>query len=565
MLLYSETQLISLKGVLDISMGKKILNLLLFLLITAGLVVMTLFFGREQKSVMLYNFCFLGAMAVLYMAGMLGGMFRMDDLAGALKRAAAEITSIFKIPGKISAGDLPALEGMFENRYLDKKLKDFENDIDKSQEGIGDIEDYINEEELSIHVHRRLMELVPDIFTSLGILGTFVGLVWGLKSFNPGSYETMTSSVGSLVDGIKVAFLTSIYGIAYSIIYSYGAKSEYSFMTEKLAAFLNKFHSYVMPSAENESRNLLVSSQKIQTDAMNKMTGQFTEQLAASFEQVITPTFQKMNDSLDTLVTSVTQVQTEAIQDILNVFLKEMRSSFQLQFDDFNMAMEMTRKAQEDNVNYTAGLYQSLSGQLQESYSSQEKAMRESAAAMADMQTKLTASVTQMTKDTQAVQKELSRDYQHVMDYMKDAEQSAAKFWVACNQTMKRYVEAAASSMENISTESAGGVQVVEGGKKVVESFEEKMKEFNQYQQLSYQTLEQVQRLLSDISAAGTGDVYLKGGRNQELNQQRSLDRIHQLLEEQGEREQAVLEEINTNLKEYAKTSSKGKFNLFSK
>ncbi len=26
--------------------------------------------------------------------------------------------------------------------------------------------------------------MVPDIFTSLGILGTFVGLVWGLKNLN---------------------------------------------------------------------------------------------------------------------------------------------------------------------------------------------------------------------------------------------------------------------------------------------------------------------------------------------------------------------------------------------
>ena len=57
-----------------------------------------------------------------------------------------------------------------------------------------------------------------DSFTSIGILGTFVGLVWGLKDFQPSDYEAMTSSVSSLVDGIKVAFLTSIYGIAFSIV-----------------------------------------------------------------------------------------------------------------------------------------------------------------------------------------------------------------------------------------------------------------------------------------------------------------------------------------------------------
>lgn len=83
--------------------------------------------------------------------------------------------------------------------------------------------------------------MAPDIFTSLGILGTFIGLVWGLKSFEPSSYETMTTSVSALVDGIKVAFLTSIYGIAFALIYSSGMKSVYSGMDAKLQDFWRDF------------------------------------------------------------------------------------------------------------------------------------------------------------------------------------------------------------------------------------------------------------------------------------------------------------------------------------
>ena len=63
---------------------------------------------------------------------------------------------------------------------------------------------YFNEEDLDNHIHKRLLEHAPDIFTSLGILGTFVGLVWGLKNFEPSNYEAMTTSVSALVDGIKV-------------------------------------------------------------------------------------------------------------------------------------------------------------------------------------------------------------------------------------------------------------------------------------------------------------------------------------------------------------------------
>ena len=40
------------------------------------------------------------------------------------------------------------------NTYLDKKMDTFCGSIDKSQEGIGDVEDFINEEEMDLHIHK---------------------------------------------------------------------------------------------------------------------------------------------------------------------------------------------------------------------------------------------------------------------------------------------------------------------------------------------------------------------------------------------------------------------------
>ena len=44
--------------------------------------------------------------------------------------------------------------------------------MEKNQEGIGDVEDYINEDEIDLQ-YKKILEMAPDIFTSLGILGTF--------------------------------------------------------------------------------------------------------------------------------------------------------------------------------------------------------------------------------------------------------------------------------------------------------------------------------------------------------------------------------------------------------
>lgn len=543
-------------------MGKKIVNVVLFLAVVAAAVGMTIYTGKGAASVMVYNFVFLGVMVLIYLSGMIGGMFKMNRLSEALRHGTEEVSSIFKAPGKAKAEDLSVLNEIFGNTYLDKKMDTFRGSIDKSQEGIGDVEDFINEEEMDLHIHKRLLEMVPDILTSLGILGTFVGLVWGLKNFNPNDYAAMTSSVASLVDGIKVAFLTSIYGIALSIVYTYGMKSEYSSLTENLQGFLDRFHAYVMPTAENESRNLLVSSQKIQTEAMNKMAEQFSVQMADSFEKVITPTFRKMNDSLDMLVTSVTRCQQDAVKEILDGFMKEMHNSFQLQFKDFNEALNQLKKAQKENADYTATLYQTMSTQLSDNYLQQERAMKDAVTELGNLQNRYLTTANRIVQDNQNIQKMQQQDYQHVTEYLKEAEQSAAKFWVACNQTMKRYVEAATAGMENAGQSSQASAEVLKANRQLIQDFDTKMQEFSQYQKLSYQTMEQVRRLLTDVSLSGK-DLQLQSGRVDSISQKASVDKIQRLLEEQGEAQRELLEDISKNIRELSKAAQKGKFSLF--
>ena len=542
-------------------MRKKALNVILFLAVVIAAVGMTLYVGRGAASILVYNFCFLGIMVIAYAVGMFGGMFRMNDLSRAFRDAADELKDIFQSPGKIDTSKLSSLNGIFHHRYLDDKMQAFTDTISQSQEGIGDIEEYLNEEDVDEHIHKRLLEMVPDIFTSLGILGTFVGLVWGLKNFEPSNYEAMTTSVASLVDGIKVAFLTSIYGIAMSIVYSCGMKSEYSSLTSNLQSFLDRFHTYVMPTAESESMNILVASQKNQTAAMEQMAEKFSVQMADSFEKVITPTFQKMNDSLDVLVNSVTKCQEDAIKEILDTFLKEMNLSFKTQFEDFGRALTQLKDAQTDNTNYTTNLYQSMSRQLSEAYAEHEHMMRSMLEDTSAAQKDYLDMAGRILKDNQAIQKEQQADYQHLADYLKEAESSSAKFWVACNQTMQKYVEAAAQGMDKITASGKRNAELAQANQQVVAEFDARLQDFMNYQKLSYKTMDQVRRLLADISAAGSSkNVTLTAG---QMTQKQSFDKLEELLEQQGDQQQALLEELNRNLRELTKGAQKGKFGIF--
>ena len=546
-------------------MGKRIVNLLLFLAVAAAAVGMTIYVGQGASDVMVYNFVFLALMCGIYLVGMFGGMFRMNGIAAAFKRASEELHDLFKIPGKTNPKNLSYLKGIFENKYLDRKIDNFSTSIENSKEGLGEIDEYINEDELDLYIHKRLLEMVPDILTSLGILGTFIGLVWGLKNFNPNNYEAMTTSVASLVDGIKVAFLTSIYGIAFSIVYTYGMKTEYSGMVQQLQAFLERFHAYVMPTAENESRNLLLSSQKMQAQAMEKVANQISEQLAGSFEKVITPTFRKMNDSLDLMVTSVTRCQQDAIREILDAFMKEMHSSYEKQFHDFGDTLTKLNQAQKENAEYTKELYQSLSRQLSESYMAQEKTMKESITQLTSLQTRYMDSANRVILDNQTIQKMQQQDYKNVIAYLKEAEQTSAKFWVACNQAMQKYVETAASSMQNAGNANQNQTELLKANRKVVETFDAHLREFAQYQKQSYETMEQVRALLADVTLAkDRKDIYLMGGRMSQMSAQNdALEKLQDIMEAQGERQEKLLEEMTKNMRDLTRAAQKGKFSLF--
>lgn len=64
--------------------------------------------------------------------------------------------------------------------------------------------------------HSRFLEHAPNVMTSLGILGTFTGIVIGLLHFQPDHIDT---SITLLLDGLKTAFITSLVGLFSSILF----------------------------------------------------------------------------------------------------------------------------------------------------------------------------------------------------------------------------------------------------------------------------------------------------------------------------------------------------------
>ena len=117
---------------------------------------------------------------------------------------------------------------------------------------------------------------------------------------------------------------------------------------------------------------------------------------------------------------------------------------------------------------------------------------------------------------------------------------------------------------KKVSSANQAGKDVLEANRKLVEQLDVKMKDFVSYQKMTYETMEEVRRLFADISVQKEdNNIYLSGGKSaQSAAQKESVEEVRKLLEEQSERQEALLEEMNKNMKNISK-NQKGKFSLF--
>ena len=81
----------------------------------------------------------------------------MNHLTQSLENAAAELGNLFRKPGRIGTDQVETLNGIFHHPYLDGTMNSFTDGVLKSEEGIDDIEEYLNEEELDNHIHKRAL------------------------------------------------------------------------------------------------------------------------------------------------------------------------------------------------------------------------------------------------------------------------------------------------------------------------------------------------------------------------------------------------------------------------
>lgn len=228
----------------------------------------------------------------------------------------------------------------------------------------------------------EFVHYVPTLLTTIGIFGTFLGIVIGLLEFDQSNIE---ASIPNLLAGLKSAFITSLAGIFFSLIFK--TLSTFSFLKPKK---LEESISRATPEAILGAMQAQVEETKILKDAivgnedstlfgqLKILRGDINDNAKISinhskeqavkqqenFEVFSEKLWIKLQDFADTLSKSATEQVIEALKQVITDFNNNLTEQFGDNFKQLNEAVIKLVEWQENyklqleemNVQYAHGV-----------------------------------------------------------------------------------------------------------------------------------------------------------------------------------------------------------------
>ncbi|MDB4926638.1 MotA/TolQ/ExbB proton channel family protein [Mucilaginibacter sp.] len=222
-------------------------------------------------------------------------------------------------------------------------------------------------------INPYIFDSIPQIFPTIGILGTFIGIAYGLWLFDVNNIE---KSIPALLNGLKSAFIASIFGIIGSIVFakltSYkiwknekGKSSEETIAVYKLIELVaelkdNLGESFIYIDENNnkikpanvfrdlyeESRKQSIALQSFSTDLSTKIEAGFDTIMSNQIQNGVIPELQAVKAEIENLGKKLQDPTTEMTQNVV----KELQTAMGTMIDEFKTSMSGSTKSELEHL-----------------------------------------------------------------------------------------------------------------------------------------------------------------------------------------------------------------------
>lgn len=225
-----------------------------------------------------------------------------------------------------------------EPRFMGRRLKGswmrfLQNAEQLDRRGLPcNVEDYINDDTVTHGPgNAQLAELIPSLLTSLGILGTFLGMTRGLAGIDLSTTDSMMSGINTLIAGMQFAFGTSVAGVSCSLVFNMVNRIAQGSSYRAIDDFVESFTQLAMQRPLDNDVELICQNQD-SNHLLSTMSDNLSTKVASSVEVAINRAMQPVAKSMDNFLVGATRAQVDGVGTIVNSFVDRMNASLNNQF-----------------------------------------------------------------------------------------------------------------------------------------------------------------------------------------------------------------------------------------
>ena len=212
------------------------------------------------------------------------------------------------------------------------------------------VEDYINDDTVTHGPgNATLAEMIPSLLTSLGILGTFMGMMSGLSGLDFSNSDNIIAGIPTLLSGMQFAFGTSVAGVSCSIVFNMLNRIAQGSSYRAIDEFVDSFTQLAMQRPLDNDVQLICQNQD-SNHMLSTLTDTLPGQLAGAMELSVSRAMQPVAQSMDNFLIGATRAQVDGVGRIVTNFLGQMNASLNQQF------LELGRTLTDMNQNQQGAL-----------------------------------------------------------------------------------------------------------------------------------------------------------------------------------------------------------------
>lgn len=331
------------------------------------------------------------------------------------------------------------------------------------------VEFYPEEEIVDASVYPTFYRAIPGVLTSLGLLGTFVAILFGLAVVHvpEGVDAGKIEGISSFVNALSGKFLSSVIALVFAIIFTL---AENICLSRAHLAYMRFCQNFDAVFPRRTAEEVLM---KMNTELQQQRSAfeHFNTDLAASFtngvKEGLGPVLERIVEGLQSMTGERDSNIGALLERLTTEFRSSMTQSAGLEFEQISSTME--RAAQlishaNEQSDLTQSSFQGLIGAMEQSRSDQIEIFRQQSDAMNEMFQTMTATMNEASVNSQSavdmsIREMIDKSRREARENNDALERTLQRYSENINQQVESICQRVESSAVNMAEAGASGSQ----------------------------------------------------------------------------------------------------------